>query len=148
MVGSVLITLSLATLSAIQFSTSVEHLWNLKWCRFTTRRGRACCNGNIWSQKGLPGELPAVVWILTEMCHSGMWCIVTETPRDRYVQTGKSSMYLPYTRRSHFKQFLLAWFPFNVTWKLTWLFKIMLQFSDGIQFGIDNPSPHISSVGG
>jgi len=69
--GSFLITLSLATASGIRFSMSVEHLWNLKWCRFTSRRERACCNGNTLSQKGLPGELPAaLVWILTEMCHS------------------------------------------------------------------------------
>lgn len=81
--GSVLMTLSLGTVSGIRRSMSVEHLWNLKWCRFTTRRGRASCNGNTESQKGLSGELPAVVWILTEMCHSGRWCKVTETPRDR-----------------------------------------------------------------
>jgi hypothetical protein len=47
------------------------------------RRRRASCNGNTWSQKVLPGELPAKVWILTEMCHSGRWCTVTETPYDR-----------------------------------------------------------------
>jgi len=62
---------------------SVEHLWNLSNAGSQPEEEEQAVMEKTESQKGLPGDLPAVVWILTEMCHSGRWCIVTVTPRDR-----------------------------------------------------------------